>query len=182
MSRKLKELMVDQMADQFSGLQDHGCVMIGFKGVSAEQSNEIRALLAQKGAAMMVVRNRLFAISLQRLGASELSQLLDGPTALITSENAIGAAKAADEAAGQYAGLNVLGGYGEGRLLGPEEVQRLARLPDRETLLAQALSCMQAPARRLVNCLNAKMHQLASVFRQLRDQKEKGSSEQAGAD
>ena len=179
MSRKLKEMMVDEMTDRFAGLREHGCVVVGFRGVSADDSVRLRTALTEKGAQMMVVRNRLFAIALQQLGVPELGDLLEGPAAVVTGEDPVQAAKAVDAASELAPALSVLGGYAEGSVLDVATVERLAQLPGRQTLLAQVLTCIQAPAQRFANCLKAGIRQLGSVLYQI-EQKKRREEEGGG--
>ncbi len=169
MSRRIKGLMIREFADRFSGLQQNGCVVVGLTGLSAEDSTELRGLLSEKGARMMVVRNRLFAIALDELGLPELKQLLDGAMAVISGQSPVQAAKAAEDVAENFKCLNVVGGYAEGHILDRAGVERLASLPDRQTLLAQSLSCMCSPALRFVSCLQGTLQRLAAVLDQLRE-------------
>jgi large subunit ribosomal protein L10 len=172
MSRKLKKLMVAEMADRFSDLDDHGCVLVGYRGLSANQAAELRGQLAEDGTEMMVIRNSLFRMALEEIGVPELSQIVDGPTAVVRGADPVQAAKAVDSASEIAPTLAVLGGYAEGKVLSADEVNKLAELPDRETLLVQVLMGMSAPARQFANCLNGALLQLASVFRQIKEKKE----------
>lgn len=172
MSRKLKKLMVAEMADRFSDLDEHGCVLVGYRGLSANDASNLRGQLAEDGTDMMVIRNSLFRMALEEIGVPELGEAVDGPTAVVRGEDPVQAAKAVDAATEIAPTLAVLGGYAEGKVLSPEEVDRLAQLPDRQTLLVQVLTGMSAPARQFANCLSGGLRQLASVFRQIKDQKE----------
>mgnify|MGYP006280067971 CR=1 FL=1 len=172
MSRKVKQFMVQEMADRFSDLDEHGCVLVGYQGIGANKSAQLRGQLAEDGADMMVVRNRLFRIALDELGISEMKNLVDGPTAVVTAEDPVQAAKAVDEAAEVAPALAVLGGYAEGEVLDPAGVEKLADLPDRDTLLSQVLAGMSAPAQQFVNCLNGTAMRLASVLNQIKEKKE----------
>lgn len=172
MSRKLKELMVKQMADRFGGLGHSGCVVVGLKRLSGQQSARMRAALSENGARMMVVRNRLFKIAMDEAGVSGLDQLLEGPSAIITGQDVVQAAKAAQVAMQGSDALSVLGGYGDGRVLDAAGVAKLASLPGREALLGQVLSCMCAPAQGFLGCLKGAARQLASVLHQIREKKQ----------
>ena len=177
MSRKVKKMMVSEMADRFADLQEHGCVLVGYRGLSANQAANVRSQLAKEDAEMMVVRNRLFRIALEQLGMLDIEEVVDGPTAVVTGEDPVQAAKAIDEATEIAPELSVFGGYAEGKVLSPEEVEKLMELPDRETLLSQVLAGMSAPAQQFVNCLNGALLRLGSVLRQVKDQREEEESE-----
>jgi len=170
--------MVAEMVQRFSGLKEKGCVVVGLEGLNAQDATHVRGMLASKGARMMVVRNRLFSIALERLGVPELKGLLEGPTAVVTGEDPVETARAAREAVEGVSGLAVLGGYAEGRVLDPSGVGNLAELPSRDTLLAQTLACMCSPAQRFAGCLAGIVQRLASVLVQVRDRKRQ--QEEAG--
>lgn len=172
MSRKLKELMVKEMADRFGEVSDIGCVVVGLKGLSGRQAAQVRATLSENGARMMVVRNRLFKIAMDEAGVSGLAQLLDGSSAVVTGADVVQAAKATEAALQGSDALSVLGGYADGRVLDAGGVEKLASLPTREVLLGQVLSCMCAPAQGFLGCLQAAGRQLASVFRQIKENKQ----------
>lgn len=172
MSRMVKELMVEEMAEKFRGISDHGCVLVNYQGLSADEAAQVRAVLAQNDARMMVVKNRLFAIALERIGAAELKKLLNGPSAVVTGQGPVQAAKAVARAGEEAEALSVLGGLAESQLLEAAEVERLASLPDRETLLTQTITCMSAPARQFAGCLQGALRRLGSIFTQLKEQKQ----------
>ncbi len=172
MSRKLKELMVKEMADRFGGLSESGCVVVGLNGLSGRQAARVRASLSENGARMMVVRNRLFKIAMDEAGVSSLAQLLDGPSAIVTGADVVQAAKAAEVALQGSDALSVLGGYADGRVLDATGVKKLASLPVREVLLGQVLSCMCAPAQGFLGCLQGAARQLASVLHQIKENKQ----------
>ena len=176
MSRKVKELMVKEMGERFADLPQRGCVVVGFQGLTAAGSNEVRRLLAVRGARMMVVRNRLFAIALESMSAREVRQLLDGPSAVITAGDPVQAAKAAEEAAVDHPSLTLKGGYVDGQLLDVAGVKRLAALPARHVLLTQVVTCMQSPAQQFASRLSCAIARVAMVLRLVRDKKQQESS------
>ena len=179
MSRKLKEMMVAEMTDRFAGLEKNGCIVVSFRSLSAQNSANVRAILEERGAHMTVVRNRLFAVALKGLGMAELGEALDGPSAIVTGQDAVAAAKAAEEASKSAPGLELAGGFAEGRVLTAQAVAKLASLPSREVLLSQVLTCMVSPAQRLVNGLSLTIQRVACVLDQLRATKQAGSDPDA---
>jgi large subunit ribosomal protein L10 len=173
MARRVKELAVRELTARFATLGERGCVLMGFGGMKARDSANVRRLLSGLDAQMMVVKNALFALALEQLGAGGLKEFMDGPTAVITSGDAVRAAKAAHEAVGSCEGLRILGGYAEGRVLDGELVEKLASLPSRDVLLAQVLGCMRSPAQRFAGCVAAVLCRLASVLEELSKQRQR---------
>ncbi len=171
--------MAEELTEKFEGLGRRGCVLVNYRGLKGQDSADVRRLLSARGARMTVVRNAVFVLALGRLGVPELKEAVAGPTAVIIGEDPLHAAQAAAEAVRNCEGLEVVGGYAEGQVLDRAGVEELARLPGREALLSQTLSCMCAPAQRLVNVLVAVMFRLVSVLDQLSKKKEQQGADQA---
>ena len=178
MARRLKEIIVGELADRFRDLPEKGCVVVDCTGVNGQDSFQMRSRMSQDGVRMTVVRNAMFHIALDQVGVPGLKPLVDGPTAIVDGQDAVSAARATQEAAKTVPALTVRGGYAEGHLLDPAGVQRLADLPDRETLLAQTVGCVAAPARRLAGCLAGALVRLAGLLEELRKKREEGSPEE----
>ncbi len=178
MGRRLKEIIVGELADRFQDLHEKGCVVIDCTGVSGRDSFQMRSLMSQDGVRMTVVRNAMFHIALDQVGVPGLKPLVDGPTTIVYGQDAISAARATQEAAKTVPALTVRGGYAEGRLLDPAGVRRLADLPDRETLLAQTIGCVAAPAQRLASCLAGALVRLAGLLEELRKKRDEGPPEE----
>ena len=178
MASKIKELMVEEMARQFEEIERRGCVIVGYKGFKAPDSARVRRMIASRGAGLTVVRNKLFGIAVERLGAPELKDVLEGPSAVISGEDPLQAAKAAEEVVKSCPALRVLGGYADGRVLDPAGVEKLASLPGRQALLGQVLACLCSPARRFATDLSAALYRLASLLKQLSSTRAQESSGQ----
>ncbi len=172
MSRKLKDLMIQEYTDRFSDLGRCGCVVFGYQGLDANATAEVRRLFGKHGSEMFVIRNRLMALSLEEIGIPELKNCFRGPSAIVKGDDPVQAAKAVEAARKEYAALTVYGGYAEGKLLAQEDVERLADIPDREVLLSRTLGLISSPAQRFVNGLNNAMVRFVSVVNQLKEKKE----------
>lgn len=179
MPSRIKELTVKELTKRFATIGESGCVVMGFTGLKAQESDNVRRLLSSRGARVTVVRNSLFVLALDSLGVRELGGVLEGPTAIVTGADPVSTAKAAHEATGSYPSLRLLGGYAEGHVLDSGGVERLASLPGREALLARVLGCMCAPAQRFAGCLVATAARLASVIDQLRKKRAEEQSDPA---
>ncbi len=172
MSRKIKELMVKEYTEQFQDLEQRGCVVCNFRGLDANAAGEVRKKLDEHGSEMFVLRNRLMALSLEKLGVPELKGCLRGPSALVMGADAVGAAKAVDAVREEYAAITILGGYAEGNLLADTDVEKLADIPGREVLLSRTLGLISLPAQRFVSGLNNAMARFVSVVNQLKEKRE----------
>ena len=68
--------------------------------------------------------------------------------------------------------MEVKVGVIEGRVIDLADIQKLAKLPSREVLLAQLLSLMNAPSTGLVTVLNGVLRNFMGVIEAIRRQKE----------
>jgi large subunit ribosomal protein L10 len=68
--------------------------------------------------------------------------------------------------------LDIVGGLVEGRVMGPDEVRRIADLPPRQVLLAQLLGTLQSPIAQLVATIQAPVQQLVGLLEAYRDKLE----------
>jgi len=173
MAREVKELMLEELASKFRDVQTTGCILVNYRGVKAGDASAVRRSVAEQGAQMRVVKNSLFALAMERYGAGAVRSLLDGPTAVVTADNPVTAAKAVKEARQLCDALQVRGGFVDGAVLDASAVARLADIPSREVLLSQIAGALMAPLRRLAYCVLAKPRALVSCLDQLREQKEK---------
>ena len=172
--------MVEELTENFCGLDKRGCVVLNYSGLKGPAAISVRDFIRSKGASMTVVRNTLFGIAVERLGAPGLKGIVNGPTAVVLGEDPVAAARVAEEAAKSFTALRIAGGYAEGKVLDAQGVERLANLPSRETLLSQLLSCACAPAQRFAFGLKSLQTQLAAMLEELREKKSKEEDSPAG--
>lgn len=119
---------------------DANVVLLGYRGLTAVQAGQVRADLQGRGVRLRVVRNRLARRALAELDKPDLSELFDGPTAVMDGgDDPILVAKAAAACAKEIEALAVRGGLLEGKKVTAAEVEEWAAMPSREELLALVL-------------------------------------------
>jgi large subunit ribosomal protein L10 len=147
-------------------------ILADFTGLNVKDISELRRLCRENGVTFRVVKNTLARQSFDSAGASGISVLLDGPTAIaVSTADEVLPAQILKKFADEYELPRFKGGYVQGRVLSADEVQRLAGLPAREVLLAQVVGTAQAPLRGLLNCLNASLRDLVNVLKAVGDKK-----------
>jgi large subunit ribosomal protein L10 len=169
MAREVKELMLKELEDRFHNLGETGCVVLGYKGLSADEARQIRLDLRRGGSSMMVIKNTLFSLAVRNVGAGGVAELVDGPTAVVTAENPVDAAKLVAEIAKNFDSVEVRGAYVDGDVVGPDGVERLASIPGREQLLSMIAGALLEPLRRLAGGLLAKPRELLNCIDQLKE-------------
>lgn len=134
--------------DEFTNvLRDaRGVVLTDFTGLDVAAVSDLRRKCRSAGVQYHVVKNTLAKRAVQLVGMQELEQLLEGPNAwAVHKTDQVLPAKVLSEFAKDHSNLKIRGGFVDGRRISLDEVQRLAKLPGREVLLAQALAGMQGP-------------------------------------
>jgi large subunit ribosomal protein L10 len=131
----------------------HNFIFTDYRGLNVQQINSLRRTLREKGAQYHVVKNRFAKRVLDDLGYAELGRFLINPTAIAYFDADLSdIAKVLIDTAGETT-LQLKGGYADGMLLSPDEIERISRLPSREALIAQTVGLLNAPARGVVMAL-----------------------------
>jgi large subunit ribosomal protein L10 len=169
LNREEKAAVVDEIAAQIEGAE--AIFAIDYRGISVPQAAELRARLREADASFRVVKNRLTKLAAEKAGRDQLTELLDGPTALtfVQGDMAL-AAKAISTLNREWAVLDFKGGLMDGDPLEPEQFTAIARLPGREALNAQMAGVVASPLTGLVRGLNSMIAGLASQLQQIADQ------------
>jgi large subunit ribosomal protein L10 len=134
----------------------------------------LRDELRKSGAEYMVVKNRLVRLALQDLDLPDLSEWLTGPTGVIIGHSGpVDAAKAVADFAKTHDDRPVFKvGVLENSVLDASQIERLAKLPNKETLLAMLAGALQAPMAALAGALEAKLQEMSGLLEALREKKE----------
>lgn len=151
-------------------------VLADYRGLNVKATNELRRRLRAAGVDFQVVKNTLAGRAAEQAGLGDLKPYLVGPTAIAVGyEDVVAPAKLLTEFNREFRLLEIKAGVVEGRVVGPEDVQRLAELPSREQLLAQLASGLQGPIRSMVFTLSGVLRNLVYVLDAVRKQKEEGA-------
>src|SRR5881275_2524253 len=172
MLRQDKERIVSELAERLKGSQS--LLVADYRGLSMTEIDELRTKLLETGARFSVVKNTLTRLAAEQAGATQLLELIDGPTAIafIDAEgDPAAAAKILNDTARAHDVLVIRGGLLEGDTVSDVEVKRLATLPPADVVRAQlagavagplttVVGLFTAPLRDLVNVLDARIKQL----------------------
>jgi large subunit ribosomal protein L10 len=167
-----KQQEVDTIADRLSRAEL--MVLADYRGLTVPEMAALRARLRVDGGEFRVAKNTLTRRAAERLGYDALTPYLIGPTGLaLTYTDPSKLVKALTEYARTARGLFTLkGGLLGGRVLPPDQVGRLADLPNREQLLAQVVGGIQSPLYGLVAVLNGTLRNFVGVLEARRQQLE----------
>jgi large subunit ribosomal protein L10 len=125
--------------------------VINPRGINANKNHGIRRRLREKGLRMTVVRNTLARRAVEGGRLQGFDRLLDGPSAVIYGEASIAqiARQLLDEKKADEK-LELRGVFFDGETyVGDAGVETVSKLPTREEAIANVLSAISAPGRKL---------------------------------
>lgn len=168
MNRTEKAGVVEELASRLQ--RSPTLYLADFTGLTVPQATEFRRRMRAIGVEYVVVKNRLAKRAFQP--ATGLEAHLEGPTGVVFAEaDPVGAAKVLAEFAKEFDHPAVKAGFMEGRAIEASQVVRLATLPSREQLLAQAGGALQAPLAVFAGALNGLLSTFIGALDALREQR-----------
>lgn len=171
MDRNQKKAFVAELRERLEKAE--GTFLVDYKGLNVEDINTLRRDLREVDAEFQVVKNRLLKLAGRDTATGLLEEHMLGPSAIALSyEDVVSSAKALVGFAKNHKKMEIKCGQISGRVLDPEAIKRLAELPDKDVLLAQVLSAMQAVPASLVRVLNGVMTSLVYALKAIEEQKQ----------
>ena len=121
-------------------------VLVSYKGINVADDTALRKELREAGVKYTVVKNTLLSRAAEQVDLAGLQPTLEGTTALATSDDDYAAAaRILSNYAKKSKTFEIKAGYLEGEIVDLATIDRLAKLPSREILLANVLGAFQAP-------------------------------------
>jgi large subunit ribosomal protein L10 len=178
MAKPDKVATVAELKDKFTN--SSGVLLTEYRGLSVKALKDLRVSLGQN-ASYSVSKNTLTTIAAREAGIEGLDEQLIGPTAIAFIDgDPVVVARGLRDFARTNPLLVIKGGVLEGKLLGPDEVRKLADLESRETLLARAAGGMQGVLSQAISLVSAPLSQAARLFGALQAAAEENPSLIAG--
>ncbi len=145
-----------------------------FSGLDVKSMTILRQRLRDAGAEYLVVKNRLVKLAIADLDLPDISEALLGPTGVVLGyEGIVEPAKAISDFAKEHDDKPVFKlGILDKQVVTAAEIQRLAKLPPREQLLAELAGALEAPMAALASALEGKLQEMSGLLDALREQKE----------
>jgi len=151
----------------------HAAIAAEYRGLSVASMTELRAKAREAGVHVQVVRNTLARRALTGTDFECMSERLTGPLVLAFGTEDPGSVA---RVLGDFAKTNDklvvrIVSFG-GKLLGPEDLETLAKLPTRDEAIALLMSVLNAPITKLVRTLAEPHSRLVRTVAAVRDQKQ----------
>ena len=146
-----KAAIVSEIKDKFE--KASSVVLFDARGLKVSEVNELRRSLRESGSDYKVYKNTLTKRAIDSLGL-ELSDYLEGPTAISFSEDELAPVKIISEFAKSHEALEVKAGIVEGKIATKAELNSYAQIPSRDGLLTMLAGGMIGVVRDLSICLD----------------------------
>ena len=152
-----------------------GALLTEYRGLTVAELAELRRELTAAGGDYKVYKNTLVRLAVADTPREGVRDLLAGPTAIAFVHGDVSAvAKALRDFARANPNLVVKGGVVGTVVMSAADVDVLAELPSRETLLAQFAGALSAPLQQLAGLVQALPRNLAYGIAALVDQRRAG--------
>lgn len=160
--------------DELRGKVDDSVFVIvaDFQGLTVGKTEVLRQRLAKADARIQVVKNRILGHIAKDSGLGAMRDHLTGPSAMVYGKGDVTqAAKILKDFIKENERPVIKVGALEGAVLTAADVEQLASLPARETLLGMMVGTIAAPMSQLVGVFQQKVSSLLYVLQAAADKK-----------
>lgn len=166
-----KVAVVDEVRERMAA--SDGALLTEYRGLTVAELAELRRELAAAGGDYKVYKNTLVRLAVADTDRQGVSDLLTGPTAIAFVQGDVSAvAKALRDFARTNPNLIVKGGVVGSTIMSAADIDVLAELPSRETLLAQFAGALSAPLQQFAGLVQALPRNLAYGISALLEQRQ----------
>ncbi|HEN0833430.1 TPA: 50S ribosomal protein L10 [Streptococcus agalactiae] len=131
-------------------------VVVDSRGLTVEQDTNLRRSLRESDVEFKVIKNSILIRAAEKAGLEDLKELFVGPSAVaFSNDDVIAPAKVISDFAKDAEALEIKGGSVDGKFTSVEEINALAKLPNKEGMLSMLLSVLQAPVRNVAYAVKA---------------------------
>lgn len=167
MNKREKERVVSELHQKLQKIR--AVILTDYRGLNVEEITRLRRQLQEASVEYRVVKNTLIRLASKGTSLEGLSDFFVGPTAMaVSNEDPLAPAKVLLEFSKQTPLLEIRGGLIEGRVVGPREIEGIAKLPGREVLLGNLLRVLVGGQFRLVNTLSSHIRRVVQVLEVIR--------------
>lgn len=121
-------------------------VIVNYSGLTVEQVTKLRVELLENDCELAVIKNNITRRAAQELGFGDLAETLVGPNAVAFSNaDSVSAAKIVYDFANENSALELKVGVVDGEYMDNTNIQVIATIPSRETLLTMFAAGLLQP-------------------------------------
>lgn len=143
-AQKQKQIIIDEIKDKFERAES--AVVIDYIGITVAEADAMRKKLREADVDYTVYKNTLVKRAIAGTKYEALSEVLEGPSGLAFSFNdATAPARVLNESIKEFKKMEFKGGVVEGEVYSKEDIQAIASIPSRETLISKFMGSIQSP-------------------------------------
>jgi len=149
-----KKQLVVELAERLNSV----CagVLVDYKGINVADDTQLRRELREANVDYSVLKNSLLKRALELTTLQELDGVLTGTTALAVSrDDHVAAARILGKFADKHKNFTLKSGFLDGKVISIDMLNRLAKLPSREILLATVCNVFNAPISAFARAIQA---------------------------
>jgi len=179
MSKSVKDMIKRDYRTKFSGEGGPSeALVISIRGVKGTDTTRLRAGLARKNIRITVVRNSLARDVMAGSPLEALADMLEGSSALAYGgESVVEVAREIVANLPKTPGLTLKGAILDGVLFkGKAGVEELAKFPTKDEAIAQVITLVVSPARKLVGAIKGPGSKVAGIVKAIEEKLEKGEA------
>ena len=161
MNRDQKSALVSSLKDKLIG--SAFVAIIHYRGMTDKQLYELRVALKAKGCDIKIAKNTLIKVALKGTDLEVLFPHLNGPTAILYSQDPVILAKIISDMAKQVELLKIKIGFFNKSLITETTIKDIAKLGSLEEVRASFIGVVKAAQSNFVRILNAPEKGLATL-------------------
>jgi large subunit ribosomal protein L10 len=173
-TQKMQQYKIDAVNAIKESVEEYGdFILTDFRGLNVEKITELRGKLREHDSVLKVVKNNFTRIALADINYPDISDFLEGPTALTHIKDNCGpVAKILFEYA-KNESLEIKGGIIDQRVMNVADVEALSKLPGKDQLISMLMSAMTGPVRNMMYAMNGVAEKLVRTLKAVEEKKAK---------
>ena len=141
---KQKQVIIDEIKDKFE--RAASVVVIDYIGITVAEADEMRKKLREAEVDYTVYKNTLVKRAIEGTKYEALGEILEGPSGFAFSyDDATAPARVLNDARKAYKKMEFKGGIIEGEYYDKENIEKIAAIPSRDTLISKFMGSIQSP-------------------------------------
>ena len=141
---KQKQKIIDEIKDKFERAES--AVVIDYMGITVAEADEMRKKLREAEVDYTVYKNTLVKRAIEGTKYEALGEILEGPSGFAFSyDDATAPARVLNDARKAYKKMEFKGGIIEGEYFDKENIEKIAAIPSRDTLISKFMGSIQSP-------------------------------------
>jgi large subunit ribosomal protein L10 len=170
-TRKQKQADLEKLRKDIEGAAS--AYLVDFKGMTVAEDQQLRAKIHEAQIAYKVVKNTLARKAVEGTPLAPLADKFAGTTAMAyTKSDPVAVAKVLSGFAKDHAKFTFKAGIVEGRVIDVADIEKLATMPSKETLISRIMMLINSGAQRLATVTSGVARNLAIVIKEAKAKEE----------